>query len=205
MRKIAIFIFIGLSMWAQAKNDTKKMDKFIKKLMKEMTLEEKLGQLNLITPGDGILTGSVVSTGVEEKIAQGKVGGLFGIHGPEKIGKAQKLAMSSRLKIPLLFGSDVIHGYETTFPIPLGTSFSWDLKLIEESARIAANEASVKNKSIFVRGDYQINDDWTVYMSANVTKVYTFGRYAPVPGVVRVEDGTLQDINSNQELIDAHG
>ena len=69
---------------------------------------------------------------------------------------------------------------------------------------VAANEASVKNKSIFTRGEYQINDDWSVYMTANVTKVYTFGRYAPVPGVVRVEDGTVQDINNNQELIDAH-
>ena len=69
---------------------------------------------------------------------------------------------------------------------------------------VAANEASVKNKAIFTRGEYQINDDWSVYMSANVTKVYTFGRYAPVPGVVRVEDGTVQDINNNQELIDAH-
>ena len=69
---------------------------------------------------------------------------------------------------------------------------------------VAANEASVKNKSIFTRGEYQINDDWSVYMSANVTKVYTFGRYAPVPGVVRVEDGTVQDINNNQELIDAN-
>ncbi len=69
---------------------------------------------------------------------------------------------------------------------------------------VAANEASVKNKSIFTRGEYQINDDWSVYMTANVTKVYTFGRYAPVPGIVRVEDGTPQDINNNQELIDAN-
>ena len=59
---------------------------------------------------------------------------------------------------------------------------------------VAANEASVKNKSIFVRGDYQINDDWSVYMTANVTKVSTFGRYAPVPGFVTVEDGTPNDI-----------
>lgn len=69
---------------------------------------------------------------------------------------------------------------------------------------VAANEASVKNKSIFTRGEYQINDDWSVYMTANVTKVYTFGRYAPVPGVVRVEDGTVQDINSNPELVAAY-
>ena len=59
---------------------------------------------------------------------------------------------------------------------------------------VAANEASVKNKSVFTRGEYQINDDWSVYMTANVTKVNTFGRYAPVPGIVRVEDGTPQDV-----------
>ena len=65
---------------------------------------------------------------------------------------------------------------------------------------VAANEASVKNKSLFARGDYQINDDWSVYMTANVTKIYTFGRYAPVPGMVRVEDGTPQDIDKGDGL-----
>ena len=65
---------------------------------------------------------------------------------------------------------------------------------------VAANEASVKNKSVFVRGDYEINDDWSVYMSANVTKVYTFGRYAPVPGVVTVAEGSAQDIIQGDDL-----
>lgn len=118
-------------------------DIFIDNLMAKMTLAEKIGQLNLLTPGGGIATGAVVSSDVETKIAKGQVGGLFGVIGHDKIRQAQELAMNkSRLKIPLLFGSDVIHGYKTTFPIPLGLAASWDMSLIEKSARIAATEAT---------------------------------------------------------------
>ncbi len=120
-----------------------KMKIFVDALLKKMTLEEKIGQLNLITPGDGILTGSVVSTGVEQKIKSGNVGGMFGVIGVNKIRKAQELAVNnSRLKIPMLFGSDVIHGYKTTFPIPLALACSWDTVMVERSARVAANEAT---------------------------------------------------------------
>ena len=116
---------------------------YITNLMAKMTIEEKIGQLNLLTPGGGILTGSVVSSGVEAQIKAGSVGGLFGVIGVDKIKQAQQLAMNtSRLKIPMIFGSDVIHGYKTTFPIPLGMSCSWDMAMIERSARIAAVEAS---------------------------------------------------------------
>jgi beta-glucosidase len=112
-------------------------------LLAKMTLEEKIGQLNLVTPGGGILTGAVVSQGVEDNIKKGLVGGLFGIYGPEKVRKAQDLAIkNSRLHIPLIFGLDVIHGHKTIFPIPLGLSATWDLGLIEKTARIAATEAS---------------------------------------------------------------
>lgn len=120
-----------------------KMKAFVNNLMKKMTLEEKIGQLNLLTPGGDIATGAVVSKGVEEKISKGQVGGLFGVIGETKIRQAQELAVTkSRLKIPLLFGSDVIHGYKTTFPIPLAISCSWDIAMIERSARIAATEAT---------------------------------------------------------------
>jgi beta-glucosidase len=126
-----------------AKSDSYRMKSYVDALMKKMTLDEKIGQLNLITPGSGIPTGSVVSTDVEKKIKEGKVGGLFGVIGVDKIKQAQKLCMdNSRLKIPLIFGSDVIHGYKTTVPIPLGLSASWDMKLIEHSAREAAIEAT---------------------------------------------------------------
>lgn len=119
-----------------------KMNAFINNLMAKMTLEEKIGQLNLVTPG-GAVTGAVVSQGVEDKLRKGLVGGMFGITGPEKIRQAQELAVNqSRLHIPLLFGLDVIHGHKTVFPIPLGLSCSWDTALIGRSARTAAIEAS---------------------------------------------------------------
>ncbi|MCH7398083.1 beta-glucosidase BglX [Belliella sp. DSM 107340] len=107
-----------------------------------MTLEEKLGQLNLPAAGD-ITTGQAESSNIAEKIKQGKVGGLFNLKSATKIREVQRIAVEeSRLKIPLLFGMDVIHGYETLFPIPLGLSSSWDMELVEKSARIAAIEAS---------------------------------------------------------------
>jgi len=125
------------------KSDSYRMKTYVDALMNKMTLEEKIGQLNLITPGSGIPTGAVVSTDVEKKIKEGNVGGLFGVIGVDKIRQAQKIAVEqSRLKIPLIFGSDVIHGYKTTVPIPLGLSASWDMKLIEHSAREAAIEAT---------------------------------------------------------------
>lgn len=118
------------------------MDIFIDNLMKKMTLEEKIGQLNLVTPG-GAVTGAVVSSDVDNKIKRGEVGGLFGITGAAKIRRAQEIAVNnSRLKIPLIFGLDVIHGHRTIFPIPLGLSCSWDMAMIQQSAQIAAKEAT---------------------------------------------------------------
>lgn len=115
----------------------------VESLIRQMTLEEKIGQLNLLTPGGGVATGSVVSEDVERKIREGNVGGLFGVTGPAKVRQAQEIAVSSsRLKIPLLIGSDVIHGYKTTFPIPLGLASSWDMDLIASTAEMAAREAT---------------------------------------------------------------
>lgn len=126
---------------AQATTDAK-MKTFIDGLMKKMTLEEKIGQLNLPGSGD-IVTGQAGNSDIAKKIEQGKVGGLFNIKSVAKIKEVQKLAVEkSRLKIPLIFGMDVIHGYETVFPIPLGLSCTWDMKAVERSAQIAASEAS---------------------------------------------------------------
>ncbi|WP_299780228.1 beta-glucosidase BglX [uncultured Formosa sp.] len=111
-------------------------------ILKLMTIDEKLGQLNLPTSGD-ITTGAAKGSDVGERIKEGKVGGLFNIKTAEKIYEVQKIAVEqSRLGIPLIFGMDVIHGYKTTFPIPLGLSSSWDMKMIEKTARVAAIEAS---------------------------------------------------------------
>jgi len=144
MRRTFLSIVALFSLFrVMAQTPDAKMKAFVANLMGKMTLEEKIGQLNLVTPGWGVPTGSVVSKGVEDNIRKGNVGGLFGIFGPDKIRLAQALAVNeSRLHIPLLFGLDVIHGHKTIFPIPLGLSCSWDTALIERSARIAATEAT---------------------------------------------------------------
>ena len=141
-RLLVFFLIVAVSLNATAQSSDAKMKTFIDALMKKMTLEEKLGQLNLPGAGD-ITTGQASSSDIAKKIEQGKVGGLFNIKSVARIKEVQKLAVEkSRLKIPLLFGMDVIHGYETVFPIPLGMSCVWDMKLVERSARIAAQEAS---------------------------------------------------------------
>src|SRR5947209_3000594 len=140
---LIVFSFIfSINMQAQNKIASG-MNSYVTSLMSKMTLDEKIGQLNLVTPGGGGATGAVVSKGVEDNIRKGLVGGLFGIYGPDKIRQAQELAVkNTRLHIPLIFGLDVIHGHKTMFPIPLGLSCTWDTALIEQSARIAATEAS---------------------------------------------------------------
>ncbi len=118
------------------------MDAFINDLMARMTLEEKVGQLNLPAGGD-IVSGQVFGTDLSELIASGRAGGFFNVKGVEKITEFQMLAVEkSRLGIPLLVGADVIHGYETMFPIPLALSCSWNPSAIERMARISAIEAS---------------------------------------------------------------
>lgn len=129
----------------KTKLDPKKekvMNDFISDLMSKMTLEEKIGQLNLVTAGE-VTTGETVSTGVDGKIKNGDIGGIFSMTSVPRIRAAQELAVNhSRLKIPIIFGLDVIHGYKTTFPIPLGLAATWDMDLIKETARIAALEAT---------------------------------------------------------------
>jgi beta-glucosidase len=123
-------------------NKEAKMHQFINALMSKMTLEEKLGQLNLPASSD-FVTGAVSSSDIAEKVKAGKVGGVFNIRSVTKIKELQQFAVNqSRLRIPLLFGMDVIHGYKTIFPIPLGMSATWDMDLVKRSASIAASEAS---------------------------------------------------------------
>jgi beta-glucosidase len=127
--------FFGFS---QQKTIEQKVDA----LLKQMTLEEKIGQLNQYT-GDNTATGPItIKPDKQSEIKAGKIGSLLNILGSEHTRQYQELAMQSRLKIPLLFGLDVIHGYKTTFPIPLAEAASWDLEAMELSARIAATEAS---------------------------------------------------------------
>ncbi|MCW2120688.1 beta-glucosidase BglX [Flavobacterium sp. 7A] len=144
-------ILVALSISALGYSQKKKAPKevkikprteFVSELMAKMTIGEKIGQLNLPTSGD-ITTGAPSNSNVAKNIEEGKVGGLFNIKSVQKIKEVQRIAVEkSRLKIPLIFGMDVIHGYETTFPIPLGLSCTWDMALIQRSAQIAAQEAS---------------------------------------------------------------
>ena len=161
--------FIGVS-GMQAQKSPQDMNRFIDALMKRMTVDEKIGQLNLPVTGD-ITTGQAKSSDIAGRIKRGEVGGLFNLKGVEKIRDVQKLAVeNSRLGIPLLFGMDVIHGYETIFPIPLGLSCTWDMKAIEESARIAAIEASADGIS------------WTFIPMVDISRDPRWGRVSEGSG-----------------------
>lgn len=145
MKLKSIFAAGALALGAISANaavDEAKMNAFIDDLMGKMNLEEKLGQLNL-PASDDIVTGEAKNSNIGERVAKGQVGGVFNIKGAAKIRDLQRVAVEeSRLGIPLIFGMDVIHGYQTVFPIPLALSCSWDMDAIEKSARIAAKEAS---------------------------------------------------------------
>lgn len=141
MKKIAILIgivFQSINVFSQ----DKLIEQKVESLLTQMTLKEKIGQLNQYT-GDGNATGPLtVNPNKQAAIKQGLIGSMLNVMGAKYTRQYQELAMQSRLKIPLLFGLDVVHGYKTTFPIPLAEAASWDLEAIEKAARIAAVEAS---------------------------------------------------------------
>ncbi|PIO48301.1 MAG: beta-glucosidase BglX [[Chlorobium] sp. 445] len=143
MRQLLTALFMLCTAVTQAQLAEQTLERRIDSLLAQMTLEEKLGQLNQLA---GDLSNFKRVAGIlphqYELIRQGKVGSMLMVYGAELTRKAQEMALQSRLKIPLLFGFDVIHGFRTTFPIPLAESCSWDLALIERSARIAATEAA---------------------------------------------------------------
>ncbi|OSZ81125.1 beta-glucosidase [Chitinophagaceae bacterium IBVUCB2] len=166
----AFVICLLLTTIVNGQSTDAKMKAFIDALMKRMTIDEKIGQLNLPGSGD-IVTGQASNSDIAKKIKEGKVGGLFNIRGVEKIRDVQRVAVEeTRLKIPMLFGMDVIHGYQTTFPIPLGLSCTWNLQAIEQSARIAAIEASASG----------IN--WTFSPMVDIARDPRWGRIAEGSG-----------------------
>ena len=173
MKKIVILVILLLSYLpniATSKVSDAKMIRQIDSLMSLMTLEEKLGQLNLL-PGGDLETGQKKSLPSIAKIRNGLVGGIFNIKGVDKIRELQRIAIEeSRLGIPLIFGMDVIHGYETVFPIPLALAATWNMEAIERSAQIAASEASADG--IF----------WTFSPVGDVCRDPRWGRIAESPG-----------------------
>lgn len=149
---------------------TSDIDSKVDSLMSLMTLEEKIGQLNLPSLGQ-FTTGQAENSDIAKKIEKGLVGGLFNIKTAASIREVQQIAVEkSRLKIPLIFGMDVIHGYESVFPIPLGLSCTWDMNLIERSARIAAQEATADG----------IN--WTFSPMVDIARDARWGRIAEGSG-----------------------
>lgn len=133
-----LFLLISFSGIAQQKS----IEQRVNELLAKMTIEEKIGQLNQYS-GDNTVTGPLtINPNKEGEIKAGQIGSMLNILGAQYTRQYQELAMQSRLKIPLLFGLDVIHGYKTTFPIPLAEAASWDLAAIELSARVSAREAA---------------------------------------------------------------
>ena len=120
----------------------KTIDQKVDSVLKLMTLEEKVGQMNQYN-GPWAATGPLTNDdNLLSQIKEGKVGSMLNVTGVARTKELQQLAMQSRMRIPLLFGQDVIHGYRAIFPIPLGEAASWDMEAIEKSARIAAAEAA---------------------------------------------------------------
>ncbi|WP_369014471.1 glycoside hydrolase family 3 N-terminal domain-containing protein [Flavobacterium anhuiense] len=140
MKKVTTITLFMLSLLASAQQQT--IDQKVNDLLQKMTIEEKVGQLNQYT-GDNQATGPItINPNKQAEIKQGLIGSMLNVIGTKYTRGYQELAMQSRLKIPLLFGQDVIHGYKTTFPLPLAEAASWDLAAIELGARVAATEAA---------------------------------------------------------------
>jgi beta-glucosidase len=141
------FILISYTSYCAAQNGSKPNNpETIKRkadsVLKLMTLDEKIGQMNQYN-GDWEATGPITHDGDKQnQIRKGMLGSILNVTGVEHTRQLQEMAMQSRLKIPLLFGQDIIHGYRTTFPIPLAEAASWDLDAIGLSARIAATESA---------------------------------------------------------------
>lgn len=141
MKKTLLLCCLAVCQLVQAQQT--EMRQFVDQLMAKMTVEEKIGQLNLLPAGSEIVTGGAMDSPVGQLIANGQLGGIFNLKGVDKIRALQDIAVKqSRLGIPLIVGMDVIHGYETIFPIPLALACSWDMEAIEDMARISALEAT---------------------------------------------------------------
>jgi beta-glucosidase len=140
MKRLGLLLLL-LALFLKIQAQDEKMNSFINDLMNKMTIEEKIGQLNLTTSG-GFVTGSTINDKVQQKLKSGQIGGMLNATLTSMKASMDIAVKESPHHIPLLFGMDVIHGYQTIFPIPLGMSCLWDMTLIEKAARIAAQEAT---------------------------------------------------------------
>ncbi|MFV5694765.1 glycoside hydrolase family 3 N-terminal domain-containing protein [Flavobacterium sp. LB3P122] len=194
MKKIVITTLLLTCFIAFSQQKT--IDQKVDALLKRMTLEEKIGQLNQYT-GDNAATGPItINPNKQSEIKAGLIGSMLNVLGTQYTRQYQELAMQSRLKIPLLFGQDVIHGYKTTFPIPLAEAASWDLDAMELSARIAATEAAASgiHWTFAPMVDIARDPRWGRVMEGAGEDTYLGSRiaYARVKGF----QGKLGDVNS---------
>lgn len=185
------------------------IDARVAALLKKMTLEEKIGQLNQYS-GDNTITGPLtINPNKQEEIKSGKIGSMLNIIGSQYTRQYQELAMQSRLKIPLLFGLDVIHGYKTTFPLPLAEAASWDLKAMELSARIAATEAAASGIHWTFAPMVDISRDprWGRVMEGAGEDTYLGSKiaYARVKGFQGVHLGDLNSVMACVKHFAAYG
>jgi beta-glucosidase len=169
MKKLGLFILL-LTVLCKVQAQDDKMKLFIDDLMNKMTIEEKIGQLNLTTSG-GFVTGSSVNDKTRMKLQTGQIGGMLNALSLTSMKASMDIAVKeSPHHIPLLFGMDVIHGYQTIFPIPLAMSCTWDMGLIEKSARIAAQEATANGVA------------WTYSPMVDIARDPRWGRIAEGAG-----------------------
>src|SRR5699024_3313556 len=167
---LLMLVFNGFTAPAVGQSWQESMDQKINSLLNKMTLTEKVGQMTLFTSSMAT-TGPTMREDYKKLIKQGKVGAVFNAYGAEYTRELQQLAVEeSRLGIPLLFGYDVIHGFRTIFPIPLGETASWEPQLAKKSARVAAKEATA------------VGLHWTFAPMVDVTRDPRWGRIAEGTG-----------------------
>ncbi|HSD06929.1 beta-glucosidase BglX [Flavobacterium sp.] len=194
MKKTTTLVLVFVSFFAFSQQQT--VDQKVEALLKKMTLEEKIGQLNQYTSND-VATGPItVNDNKQNEIKKGLLGSMLNVMGTTRTRQYQELAMQSRLKIPLLFGLDVIHGYKNTFPIPLAEAASWDLTAIELAARVAATEAAASgiHWTFAPMVDIARDPRWGRVMEGAGEDTYLGSKiaYARVKGF----QGNLGDVNS---------
>ena len=144
MKRMALCLFLLLfagSVWSAAKED--RTEQRVDSVLRPMTLSEKIGQMNQVSSKEDPTGQLTECSNEEELIRSGQVGSMLNVVGVERTRHLQEIAVNdTRLHIPLIFALDVVHGYKTISPVPLAESCSWDMDLIEKSARVAAEEAT---------------------------------------------------------------
>jgi len=195
---LSLMCLIATPVWSQKTNNQQQMNSFITGLMNKMTVEEKLAQLNLLTPTSN--TGPFATKKYAEKLKDGSGGNVYSLMGsPIDVKSKLALAENTRLKIPLLSGLDIIHGYKTIFPIPLALACTWDMPLIQQTARITAIESSAAgyNWTFSPMVDIARDPRWGRVMEGSGEDPYLGGKIAEA--MIKGYQGT--DLKNDNSLL----